>query len=143
MRRRGISLFDPSRIFSDDFVDTVMSGTGFDFQYTNELEMFEDENNVVVRLKAPGYTAEEVDITIEDTVLTISGENKEETEEENKNKKYYYKEMRKGSFSRSVTLPVRVKSEEAVAEFRDGIVHITLPKSEEVKAKKISVRKEG
>ncbi|KXK27249.1 MAG: Spore protein SP21 [candidate division WS6 bacterium OLB20] len=140
MRRRAITLFDPSRIFSDDFMNTFFSSTGLDFQYTNELEMYEDENSVVVKLKAPGYSEEDVEITIEDTVLTISGEVKEETEEEQKGKKYYYKEMRHGSFSRSVTLPVKVRAEEASASFGNGIITITLPKSEDVKPKKITVK---
>lgn len=140
MRRRAITLFDPSRIFSDDFMNTFFSSTGLDFQYTNELEMYEDENMVVVKLKAPGYTQDDVDITIEDTVLTISGEIEQESEEEAKGKKYYYKEMKHGSFSRSVTLPVKVKAEEAHAEFKDGIITITLPKSDEIKPKKISIK---
>jgi len=139
--RKGITIFNPSSIFSDDFVNNVMNNTGFDFQYTNELEMYEDENNVVVRLKAPGYKSNEVDISIEDSVLTITGESKSEVEEEDKKKKYYYKEMQHGSFTRSVNLPVHVKADDAEAEFKDGIIHITLPKSEEVKAKKVKVKK--
>jgi len=140
MRRRAITLFDPSRIFSDDFMNTFFSSTGLDFQYTNELEMYETEDSVVVRMKAPGYTQDDVEVTIEDTVLTVSGEIAEESEEEQKGKKYYYKEMKHGSFSRSVTLPVKVKAEEATAEFKDGIVTISLPKSEDIKPKKITIK---
>lgn len=139
MRKKAITLFDPSRIFSDDFMDAFFGNTGLDFQYTNELEMFEDEDHVVVKLKAPGYKRENVEITIEDNVLSISGTAEEVVEEEEKKKKYYYKEMKHGSFNRSVRLPVRVKADGAKAEFKDGIIEIHMPKAEDVKPKKITI----
>lgn len=139
--KRPITLFDPSRIFADDFVDAVFGGAGLTFQYTNDLEMYEDENNVVVKFKAPGFKEEDMDITIEDKMLTITGNAEEEKEEDKKNKKYYYKEMRQSSFSRSINLPVRVVAESSKAEFKNGIITITMPKAEESKPKKVTINK--
>lgn len=133
--RRALSVFHPKKFWMDDFFDFV----DVDFAQ-NELEMYEDDDNVVVKIKAPGFDDSNVDISIEDSTLTISGRVEEEKEEEDKKKKYYYKEMSHKSFNRSVTLPVRVKADQADANFDKGILEIRLPKAEEVKPKRISIK---
>jgi HSP20 family protein len=137
MNDRRIAMFDPSRFWTanawDDFAkDMVPASTG-------ELEMFEDDDNVVVKMKAAGFTPEQIDISIEGKVLTITGKAESEKEEEDKKRKYYYKEMHNESFSRSVSLPTSVKTEAVKAEFKNGILQVTMPKVEEVKPKKISI----
>lgn len=107
-------------------------------QDQNDLEMYEDNDNVVVKFAIPNFSEEEVDLSIEDNVLTISGTKREE--EEDKNKKYYYKGLKTESFSRSITLPIRVKSDQADAEIKNGVLNITLPKAEESKASKIVIK---
>jgi len=139
--KRPITIFDPSRVFSDNFMDSFFGGAGINFQYTNDLEMYEEGDNVVVKLKVPGFNDDQIGITIEDRTLTISGEVKEETEEENKNKKYYYKEMRQQSFTRSIPLPIRVDADKAVAEIKNGIVNISMPKAEDAKPRSVTVKK--
>lgn len=141
MRRKSISIFDPSKVFSDNFMDGFFSNTGLDFQFTNDVEMFEDENNVTVKFKAPGFKEEDIEISIEDNVLTISGKVEEKKEEKEEKKKYYYKEMRHESFSRSFRLPRRVNVDAAEAEVKDGLISVTMPKAEEAKPKKVSVKK--
>jgi HSP20 family protein len=98
--------------------------------------MYEDADNVVVKLAVPTFNEEDLEISIEDNVLTISGSSKEE-QEENEGKKFYYKGIKTESFSRSVSLPVRVKADVAEAEVKNGVLHITMPKAEESKASKI------
>lgn len=137
MNDRRITLMDPARFWTanlwDDFLkDFVPAQTG-------EMEMYEDDDNVVVKMKAAGFEPEQIDISIEGKVLSITGKIEMEKEEEDKKRKYYYKEMRNESFTRSITLPTSVKSEDIKAEMKNGILKVTLPKAEEVKPKKISI----
>ncbi len=80
----------------------------------------------------------EIDIQLNNNLLTVSGERKEEKEE--KGRTLHRIERRVGSFSRSITLPCSVAADEAAAEYRDGVLKITLPKTEESKAQKIKVK---
>ncbi len=141
MMKRPISILDPSGIFSDRFVDTFFGPAGLSFQYTNDLEMYEEGDNVIVKLKVPGFREDQIQITIEDRTLTINAEMEEQKEEEESRKKYYYKEMSHRSFSRSVMLPIRVDADSANAAVKDGIVTVTMPKAEEAKPKSVNVQK--
>jgi HSP20 family protein len=138
MNDKRITLFDPNRIFSNNFMNTFFSDLPV-LQANAEIDMYEDDNVVVVKIKAPGFKKENIEIDVEDKILTITATSKLEETEEDKKKKYYYKEMRQESFTRSVALPSSVKSEDAKASFADGILTIELPKMEEAKPKKIQI----
>jgi HSP20 family protein len=111
----------------------------FDWDDT-QLDMYEEEDKVIVKLKAPGFDEKNVEISVEDNTLTITGQAELEEEESDKSRKYYKREIRSQSFTRSVALPTGVVAEEAEANFKNGILHITMPKAEESKPKKISVK---
>jgi HSP20 family protein len=81
---------------------------------------------------------EDVDVSIENNVITISGERKFEKKDESEN--YHRVERSYGTFTRSFTLPRNVVSDEAKAEFKNGILRVTLPKKEEAKARKIEIK---
>lgn len=117
----------------------TFSGTGEkDFQgWMPPLDVSETNENVIVKAEIPGVDPKELNISVKDDTLTIKGEKKGEKEEKGKN--YHFIERRYGSFTRSVLLPVAVKYEEAKAEYKNGILEITLPKQEE-EAKKIPVK---
>jgi len=102
------------------------------------VDMYQTANDVVVKAALPGLKPEEVDISITGDTLTIKGEHKEEKEV--KDEDYFYKERRYGGFSRSVAIPVQVKSDKAEATFENGVLTLTLPKAEEVKPKQIKVK---
>jgi HSP20 family protein len=102
------------------------------------LDVYQTEENVVVKASAPGLKSDDLNISITGDTLTIQGETSEEKEE--KGAQYYLKERRASSFSRSIALPTMVKAEEAVAEFENGVLTLTLPKVEEVKPKTITVK---
>jgi len=102
------------------------------------LDMSESENSIDVRMDIPGMTAKDIDIQISGNVLTISGKREEEKEE--KGKTFHRVERRYGNFSRSVTLPCTVEENEVAADYRDGVLTVKLPKSEEAKAHKIKVK---
>lgn len=102
------------------------------------LDLAETDNALEVRMDIPGMDAKDIDIQVNANVLTVSGERKEEREE--KGKTYHRIECRAGTFSRSVTLPCQVKEDAVDAHYKNGILTIKLPKTEEAKARKINVK---
>jgi HSP20 family protein len=105
---------------------------------TPALDMSETDTAIDVRMDLPGITAKDIDIQVNGNLLTVSGERKEEKEE--KGKTFHRVERSYGSFSRTVTLPGAVNESEVAAEYKDGVLTITLPKTEESKAHKIKVK---
>jgi HSP20 family protein len=102
------------------------------------IDMYQTNDNVVVKAALPGIKPDEVQINVSGDVLTIRGETKQE--EEKKDKSWHIHEHRWGSFERSVMLPSGVKPDKANAEFENGILTVTLPKAEEVKPRTITVK---
>ena len=117
--------------FFDDFGGRF--GTGF----MPSMDVYQDKDNVIVDVAIAGVDADKVDVSIEGDVLTVSGHAEEKNEV--KREDYYQKEVRKGAFSRSIILPLRVKGNEAKAHYEKGILKISIPKAEEEKAKKIAI----
>jgi HSP20 family protein len=101
--------------------------------------VIETKDTIEVRLELPGLCKEEIDIQVSNGVLTIKGE-KKEAKEEKVEKRYHHREMRYGSFVRSIALPVDVKAEEASAQCRDGVLSIVLPKEDRAIHKKIEIQ---
>lgn len=101
------------------------------------MDVIEKNDKYLIKLELPGVKEEDVDISISGDMLTISGEKKSDSE--GKKKGYRYTESSYGSFSRSVSLPTNVKADKIEADFDNGILEVTLPKSPEVKSKKISI----
>jgi HSP20 family protein len=102
------------------------------------VDMYETDQDVVVKSSVPGIKPEDIDITITGDTLTIKGETKAEEKVERAN--YVRQERRYGAFSRSLTLPTTIVAEQAKAEFENGVLTLTLPKAEEVKPKTIKVK---
>ena len=102
------------------------------------VDVFEEKGNVIAKMSLPGVKQEEVDVSIEDDVLTISG--RREEEKETKEKNYYSKEIRRGSFSRSVGLPKSVKAEKAEAKIEDGMLVVTMPAVKGLESKTVKVK---
>lgn len=101
------------------------------------VDISESNNEITVTAEVPGMTKEDIKVSIQDNVLTLSGEKKQE--KQGKGKNYHRIERAFGVFERSFSLPVSVQSDKVKAAYKDGILTITLPKSEEAKPKEISV----
>lgn len=101
------------------------------------MDIFKKGENIVVEASLPGMKKEDISIDISDGMMTISGEMMNETEV-NKDD-YYYKERHEGKFSRSIMLPEEVRTENINAEFRDGLLTVTMPMMAPEKAKKVKV----
>ena len=102
------------------------------------VDLYQTDNEVVVKASLPGLKADDVQISVTGDVLTIKGEYKEK--EDKKEKAYHLREQRYGAFERTLSLPTEVKSDQATADFENGILTITLPKAEAVKPKTITVK---
>jgi HSP20 family protein len=102
------------------------------------VDLSETPKALEVRVDLPGVKPKEIDIQVSGNLLTISGEKKEEKEE--KGKTFHRIERYSGSFSRTMALPCAVNEDEVAAEYHDGVLTITLPKTEEAKTRKITVK---
>jgi HSP20 family protein len=101
------------------------------------VDMYETDDNVIVKTAIPGVKADDIEVSVTGDTLTVKAETKEE--EEVKRENYLRRERRMGSYCRSVTLPGGLKTDKAQADYTDGILTLTFPKAEEVKPKSIKV----
>ena len=101
------------------------------------LDMYETPDAFILKASLPGLKSDDVELSVTGDTLTIQGEVKEEEEVDEKS--YLFRERHYGSFSRSVQLPEGVDVDAADANFRDGVLTLTLPKQAELKAKSIPV----
>jgi len=105
--------------------------------WTPALDVHEDKDNFVVQAELPGMKREEIDVSLHDGALSLSGERK--TEKKYEEAEVYRTERFFGKFQRTVTLPTPVAADKVKAQYKDGVLTITLPKTEEAKPKQIDV----
>jgi HSP20 family protein len=98
---------------------------------TLPVDIYERENKLVIRAAVPGVKPEDLDVSVDNNVLTIRGESRSEVEQGGEGTKVYRREVSYGSFSRSIRLPENLQLDQADAEFNHGFVNITIPKLEE------------
>ena len=101
------------------------------------LDVFDEKDNLVVKVELPGLKKDEINLSLHEGVLTISGERKQEHEK--KEGDTFRSERYFGKFQRSVTLPTAVDSTKVNASYKDGVLSVALPKAEEAKPKQIAV----
>jgi len=106
-------------------------------EVTPSIDVFEEGDDVVVKAELPGMSKENIDVKVTDDIVTISGEKKKEDKVEEKN--YYRMERSYGSFTRSFRLPSEVQTDKAKAKFKEGVLEIRIPKTEEAKKKERKV----
>lgn len=104
------------------------------------LDVTENKDSITVKAELPGIKVEDIDIAVENNVLAISGEKKEEQEE--KGESFHHVERRYGMFRRNIPLPATVDPQKINATYKDGILRVTLPKTESAKPRKIEVKVE-
>jgi len=126
------------RLFEDSFVRPARVWADVDGGSVLPVDVYQTDEDLVIKASLPGFKPEEVDISITGDTLTIKGEHK--AEEETREADYLVKERHWGTFSRTMTLPVDIQSEKAEAIFENGVLRLTLPKAEEVKPKQIKVQ---
>lgn len=130
----GDNYFDDMDKMISEFMPATRNNNGF----MPAVDMYEDKDNVIIETQLAGIDPEKIDISIENDVLCIKGEGEKKTEVEEKN--YYRKEIRRGSFYRSIPLPTRVLGDKASAIAEEGILKISVPKAPEAKPKSIKIK---
>ena len=119
----------------------AMARTAFDTALTPRLDMFEEDNELVIKAELPGIRKKDLDINLDGDVLTIKAEKKEEKEEKGEEgTTHYTRERRFGQYIRYMTLPSRVDSEKASTTLKKGLLEIRLPKAEGPESKHIEVK---
>ncbi len=103
-----------------------------------DVDIVEKDDAYILKAELPGVSKDDVKITLRENLLTIKGEKKKEKEEKNRNS--YRSERMYGTFERTFTLPSMVRDERIQANFKDGVLTVEIPKSEEVKPKEIPVK---
>lgn len=140
--RWGLTKWDGSDLTSNNVFDDLFRMVPVDF-YGNTLnpkiDVHEDEKGFYVKAEMPGLEEKDINVTLKDRVLTISGEKKAEKTEKNKENEVYYSERRFGSFSRSISLPERINGNDVKAHYKNGVLEIELPKDEAAQPKKINI----
>ena len=126
---------DMDRLFDEFFAAPTSTPNGWSMPM---VDMYQTEDDIVVKATLPGLDPEDLDIQITGDMLNIRGEIKHEVEE--KEAKYHLREHRYQSVARSLTLPAMVVADKAKAEMNNGILTLTLPKAEEAKPKTITVK---
>ena len=131
------------RLFEDSFVSPLTWRTigGGNDSLTPPIDVHETADEIVVTASLPGMKADDVEITMTGQTLTMRGEFKADDKIEKD--QYLYRERRFGSFSRTVQLPVRVEGDRAQASFSEGVLTLSIPKTEEVKPRQIRINGNG
>jgi HSP20 family protein len=110
---------------------------GHERAWSPAIDVVRENGRMVVRADLPGITPEEVNVEVEDDILTIWGEHVESVEE--KDKHYVRRERRDGSFSRSVALPAAIDPTGVMAQTRDGVVEVTIPLPKQAKREAVTI----
>ena len=105
------------------------------------VDIYENKDQIVLEAELPGMKREDFELSVENNVITLRGERQFEKKEDTDN--YHRVERSYGSFTRSFTLPQTVSAEGAIAEYKNGVLRVTLPKREETKARRIEITGEG
>jgi HSP20 family protein len=125
------------RLFDEGFSRPWRFINSESYEASMPVEVSETDNELVVKASLPGVSPDEVDVTVNNDVLTIKGEHKE-TSKEGK-REFYRREIRYGAFNRSFTLPVKVDADQAEAGYENGVLTPRLPKAASTRPKQIKV----
>ncbi len=104
------------------------------------VEVQENKNSYQLKFDLPGVSKDQIKIDIHENTLTVSGERREEKKEEDKEKKTHFSEVSYGSFSRNFTFPERIDAEKSEAKFENGVLNLSIPKSEQSSKRQIFVK---
>jgi HSP20 family protein len=138
--RPATELFRP---LLDDFFGASSTGNRLgDLMRTPSADVLEDENEIRVMVELPGMRSGDIELDLENNVLTISGEKREEREQGEKGI-WHLSERRYGRFSRSFVLPRDVDQENIQAHFEDGVLRVSIPKSEKARRRRIEIQGDG
>lgn len=126
------------RLFEEPLAELTRGTQQFLGGWLPAVDLYESKDNVIVRAEMPGMKKEEIEINLHEGVLTISGERK--ADETHKDAEVCRSERFLGRFQRTIALPGSVQADKVTASYKDGILTVTLPKTEESKPRQIEVK---
>ena len=139
LRNHGLRCVRPGETFGsltrllDDFLPEIqLKG------HSGNLDVYEDDKNLYVDAELPGFTKDQIELTLEDGILHLKAEQQDEKEDKQEN--YYIRERRRANWARSIQLPVSVQEDEVVATYQDGVLKVTLAKQAEKQTHRITVK---
>lgn len=143
IRRRGRDVFsdltgmqqEMNRLFDEFFGESQTEMA--ECSWVPMVDVSETDTEIRIRAELPGLNQDDIEINLQDNVLTLTGEKKQEQKEDQEN--FHRVERCYGSFTRSFTLPAVVQNDAVQATFKNGVLLVTLPKAEEAKPKKITI----
>ena len=118
----------------EDFLPLIPSK----WQKLPRINIENKKDKIIASVEVPGVNPKDVNISVEENILTIEGHS--ESNKEEKNKKYYRKEFSEGYFERTVSLPSEVEAKKSTASYKNGLLTIEMPKSNKAKAKKVEIK---
>lgn len=124
--------------FWDEF--DRLTGLSFASDSTLAVDVYETNSDVIIKMPVPGIKPDDLDITITGDTVTVRGEAREEEVDDDRDRNYFFKEVRYGTFARSVSLPAAVDANKVDAETEDGMLTLTMPKAESAKPKSVRVK---
>jgi HSP20 family protein len=131
---------DMDRLWDSFFEGRSVRKAQEEGEWHPSLDVSETKGDLVVKAELPGIDPKDIDISVNEGVLTIKGEKRQEKEE--KEEGYHLVERSYGSFTRSIRLPREIQNDKINASYKNGVLKITLPKSEEAKKKEIKIKVE-
>lgn len=139
MPRASSPLSDIDRLFDDFFSSRFPRAFGWDpaLAQMPRVDVIDREDEVCVRAEVPGYRKEDIEISVSGDMVTLKGETGSEQKEDRDD--YYYREISRGSFARTIRLPADVDDQKAKATMKDGVLELRLPKLEKSKRRIISI----
>jgi HSP20 family protein len=126
-----------NRLFRESYNEAGRDESLSTSSFAPAVDVYEDEHTVTLKIEVPGIDEKDIDVRIENNLLTVHGERKIEKEEKEEN--YRRVERQYGSFTRTFTLPTTVDSENVSASYDKGVLKVALPKKAEAKPKQIKV----
>ena len=141
LRRNNLDSYP--RLMDHFFEDFWNTPAAKDFEkdsvvWTPKIDVNETKEAYEVLADMPGLNKEDIKVSLNDNVVTLKGERKQEVQKEDENT--YHSERSYGNFCRSFELPVKVDNNKIVAEYKNGVLHLTLPKAEEAKPREIQIK---
>ncbi len=140
MKYRNLPTRFSSPLFNSIFDDFIpeLSKT----RVNGDLNMYQEGDDLFVKIEAPGFNQDDIQISLDNGILTIEGNTSKEVHEEDKSKKYYFREIKKESFQRSIQLPNNIDQESFDADYKDGIISIKMTLKNDSNKKIISLKKD-
>jgi HSP20 family protein len=129
-----------NRLFTGNFARAFDEEGMVGGSWSPSVDIYENKDQIVLEAELPGMNREDFDLSVENNTITLRGERRFEKKDETDN--YHRVERAYGSFTRSFTLPNTVSAEGATADYRNGVLRVTLPKREDTKARRIEVKGE-